>query len=229
MSSNREFWYELCLISGKCYAKEFAIKLKDLCFEKDIDLNDCNLKDILRQFSQQFAQYLAQELKIINNCDNNINSNDISEELSFNNIHINSSYDKNIDILGLNPNQTAINSNDSNEDNNEVITDVNQDLVPLTQTISEDNNNSNNINTNSSESRVRTTSRTGLATNGANCQTLRTASHDDYSDLSDNETETESPKTHYRKFFRRLSFKGLRKGLHHFYIEFFIIQNIISF
>ncbi|XP_054153079.1 SH2B adapter protein 3-like [Oppia nitens] len=38
------------------------------------------------------------------------------------------------------------------------------------------------------------------------------ATPDDYSDLSDNETETESPKTHYRKFFRRLSFKGLRKG-----------------
>ena len=38
------------------------------------------------------------------------------------------------------------------------------------------------------------------------------AAHDpaDYSDLS--EAEIESPKPHYRKFFRRLSFKGLRKG-----------------
>ncbi|KFM60686.1 SH2B adapter protein 2, partial [Stegodyphus mimosarum] len=34
--------------------------------------------------------------------------------------------------------------------------------------------------------------------------------HEDYSDLSD--PEGESPKTHHRAFFRRLSFKGLKRG-----------------
>lgn len=34
--------------------------------------------------------------------------------------------------------------------------------------------------------------------------------HEDYSDLSD--PEGESPKTHHRPFFRRLSFKGLKRG-----------------
>ncbi|XP_042899382.1 SH2B adapter protein 2 [Parasteatoda tepidariorum] len=34
--------------------------------------------------------------------------------------------------------------------------------------------------------------------------------HEDYSDLSD--PETESPKSHHRAFFRRLSFKGLKRG-----------------
>lgn len=34
--------------------------------------------------------------------------------------------------------------------------------------------------------------------------------HEDYSDLSD--PEGESPKTHHRHFFRRLSFKGLKRG-----------------
>ncbi|XP_022255651.1 SH2B adapter protein 1-like [Limulus polyphemus] len=36
------------------------------------------------------------------------------------------------------------------------------------------------------------------------------ANHEDYSDLSDQEIE--SPKAHHRPFFRRLSFKGLKKG-----------------
>lgn len=47
--------------------------------------------------------------------------------------------------------------------------------------------------------------------NNTSQENLRSfANHEDYSDLSD--PEIESPKAHHRPFFRRLSFKGLKKG-----------------
>ncbi|RZF37123.1 hypothetical protein LSTR_LSTR015313 [Laodelphax striatellus] len=52
----------------------------------------------------------------------------------------------------------------------------------------------------------------GTATAGSSSSNLRTNSHDDFSDYSEQETELPSPKVHHKTFFRRLSFKGLRKG-----------------
>lgn len=40
----------------------------------------------------------------------------------------------------------------------------------------------------------------------------RSNSHEDFSDYFDHGNDTPSPKTHHRPFFRRLSFKGLKKG-----------------
>jgi len=247
--SSCEYWRELCVKSGKHYAKEFAIKLRELSNEKQFDLSQCNLKQILKLFSEEFAQYLTLEL---NNCDNQTN-NEIKEELSFGKSHVIN--DNNNEILGLtlndlsievthncnnNNNNISINSNNSGRQHEaNTRTDANEESVPLTetthQTINENNNSNNHINTNTNNSNA---NKTGLTSNGSNCVTSgssaatsstsvpRTASHDDYSDLSDNETETESPKTHYRKFFRRLSFKGLRKGLNRFLVSWrFVLFN----
>jgi hypothetical protein len=41
---------------------------------------------------------------------------------------------------------------------------------------------------------------------------LRSGSHDELSDYSEHETDSPSPKTQHKPFFRRLSFKGLRRG-----------------
>jgi hypothetical protein len=41
---------------------------------------------------------------------------------------------------------------------------------------------------------------------------LRASSHDEFSDFSEHETNSPSPKTQHKPFFRRLSFKGLRRG-----------------
>lgn len=55
-------------------------------------------------------------------------------------------------------------------------------------------------------------SRTIPKSHDASQENLRgaVANHEDYSDLSD--PEAESPRVHHRPFFRRLSFKGLKKG-----------------
>lgn len=42
--------------------------------------------------------------------------------------------------------------------------------------------------------------------------TPRANSHEDFSDYSEHGNDTSSPKTHHKPFFRRLSFKGLKKG-----------------
>jgi hypothetical protein len=41
---------------------------------------------------------------------------------------------------------------------------------------------------------------------------LHTHSHEEFSDYSEHEADSPSPKVPYKPFFRRLSFKGLRKG-----------------
>lgn len=47
---------------------------------------------------------------------------------------------------------------------------------------------------------------------GSSSQTNPTNSNDELSDFSENDAETPSPKLNQKPFFRRLSFKGLRKG-----------------
>lgn len=46
----------------------------------------------------------------------------------------------------------------------------------------------------------------------SNHNSLRTHSHEEFSDYSEHEADSPSPKVHHKPFFRRLSFKGLRKG-----------------
>lgn len=41
---------------------------------------------------------------------------------------------------------------------------------------------------------------------------LRANSHEDFSDYSEHDTDSPSPKVQHKPFFRRLSFKGLKKG-----------------
>lgn len=46
----------------------------------------------------------------------------------------------------------------------------------------------------------------------ANPSAIRANSHEEFSDYSEHEADSPSPKIHHKPFFRRLSFKGLKKG-----------------
>ena len=256
---NQCIYREFCRTNGKVYAKEFGKKLREFCSQRSgLGLDECNLKLIIRLFSEEFAQYLQEELNIniTNVFDNSINSSFNTNNNNNNNINIEPKQTNCIKHeLDFSFNSIPIRSSDENLSNSTqnqisvdlpevaaLATDANHQTVPSSQTIVSEpaingNNSSNTIDANITPVFVNTSNITRITTTngGSHSVTVRpksmatpqmvgqqsaasssasqTATHDDYSDLSDNETETSSPKTHYRKFFRRLSFKGLRKGL----------------
>ncbi|CAG2169795.1 unnamed protein product [Oppiella nova] len=185
---------DFCLICGKSYAKEFANKLNELCEENSgLELNGSNIDAIIRLFTQQFAQYLHQELDINFICDNNNQHIITSSDTNSLDANITETNETNATKHELDFNGTAITTNVTNSCDAMAAKDGHH--LPY---------GSHSVNVRPKSTFPSTTTST------AGPHTAPTA--DDYSDLSDNETETSSPKTHYRKFFRRLSFKGLRKG-----------------
>ena len=245
---NESLCREFCRTAGKAYAKEFANKLRDLCPQNTgLDLNECNLKLIIRLFTQEFAQYLQQELNISSICDNNKSSNNnikatnnLKHELDFGSAVNGVVTEDRAQTVSDTVSETSTQANGTQStDVSALPTDANQLPVPSAQTslASESTSNgvnhniANSIDTNVTPVVVNASNITRITTtNGSHAVTVRpkstaeamaqhaatgpsqTATHDDYSDLSDNDNGTESPKTHNRKFFRRFSFKGLRKG-----------------
>ena len=53
---------------------------------------------------------------------------------------------------------------------------------------------------------------TNNSSNQNNRDTIRASSHEEFSDYSDRDENAVSPKPAHKPFFRRLSFKGLKKG-----------------
>ncbi|XP_058805987.1 SH2B adapter protein 2 [Phymastichus coffea] len=66
--------------------------------------------------------------------------------------------------------------------------------------------------TNDINSRQALTDYEGNSTNQNNRKPVRTSSHEEFSDYSEHDGEVISPKPVHKPFFRRLSFKGLKKG-----------------